>query len=157
MKSFINPLNLVKTAVCIALGISLQIADNLLLPPINIPGGKLGLANIVNVYSLAQFAVSTTFLIAVARAILGGLLFGGTMTMMYSLAGAILSTLVMVLIWRLRPVFSAVGACIVGAAAHNIGQVCLAAAILNSGAVFAFLPSLLIISAFSGAFIGYMG
>ncbi len=71
--------------------------------PINfgIPGIKLGLSNIVVMFALYQMKPSETFLIAVARMVISGLLFGGPLMLLYSFCGGAFSLLVM-LIFRNR-------------------------------------------------------
>ncbi|GHV18725.1 heptaprenyl diphosphate synthase [Clostridia bacterium] len=153
-----NANKVAKIAIFVALGVVLQIADSAILLPINIPGGKLGLANIINIYSLISFSPAISLSIAIIRAIIGGLLFGGIMSAMYSMIGAVLSMLVMIVLYKkFYGKLSFIGIGILGAATHNLGQVTLAAILLGSGAVYAYLPVLLIIGTISGSLVGYIG
>ena len=106
-----------------------------------IPGIKLGLANIV------ALAVS------VSRVLLIGILFGNAMSVFYSLAGGVLSLIVMYLVKKI-PYFSTVGVSVAGAAAHNIGQLAAALVVIGMKAVMFYLPFLLIAAVITGFLIG---
>jgi heptaprenyl diphosphate synthase len=132
----------------------------MLMIPIPIPGGKLGLANIATLIALDIFGLPTLMLISVVRASLGAFLSGGLMAVFYSLSGAILSTLVMWPVHRSgvikRKTITKFGVGVLGAVAHNIGQILVAILLLKSVAILSYLPILLITSAFSGAITGWV-
>ena len=62
---------------------------------IGIPGVKLGLANLVVVIALYEMNFRYAFVINVIRILIAGLLFSGVFGALYSLAGGVLSLLVM--------------------------------------------------------------
>ena len=62
---------------------------------IGIPGVKLGLANLVIVIALYRMPVGEVYLLSGVRVVLTGFLFGNLMSILYSLAGGILSLTVM--------------------------------------------------------------
>ena len=90
------------------------------------------------------------------RVILTGFTFGSMSMMMYGLAGAALSLLVMILS-RHFDLFGITGVSIAGGVAHNIGQIAVAAMVLESGAIFYYLPVLLLSGSIAGAVIGFLG
>ena len=68
-----------------------------LLIPIHfgIPGAKLGLANLITILVLYKMGWKEAFLLSVARVVLGGFIFSNLFSILYSLAGGILSLIVM--------------------------------------------------------------
>ncbi len=154
-RSFFAPKQIGIMAMFVSMGLILQYAESrILISPV--PGGKLGLANIVSIINIFMFGGGNAMLIAILRAFLGALLTGGAMAIPYSLAGAFFSTLVMCVLKKYcYPRVSMVGMSIAGAAGHNLSQVCVAALVLSSAYIFSYLPLLLAVSAISGAVTGY--
>ena len=72
--------------------------------PINlgVPGIKLGIANLVVVIGLFFLPAGEVLMISVARILLMGYLFGNGMSILYSLAGGLLSFLVMLLLKHIK-------------------------------------------------------
>ncbi|MBQ9737700.1 MAG: Gx transporter family protein [Clostridia bacterium] len=154
MKNKITTKRIGLTAIFVSLGLVLQYTENrILITPI--PGGKLGLANIVSILNIFMLGGKNALLVAVVRAFLGGLLTGGAMTVPYSMAGAIASVLIMYFFKRLfYPKMSMVGMGMIGAVFHNLAQLVVAALMYGSVYVFSYLPFLLILSLVSGATTG---
>ena len=65
--------------------------------PVNfgIPGVKIGLANLIIVTALYKMRLPDVFLLSVVRVVLSGFIFGNYFSIIYSLAGGILSLAVM--------------------------------------------------------------
>ena len=121
-----------------------------------IPGGKLGIANIVTVVVLYGFGNVPAILVSCIRTVVTSMLYGGVNAFMYSFAGAILSTGTMIFFKTiLKEKVTPVGISVVGAAFHNTGQIVVAFMVLQSKAVFSYLGVLLLISVVSGATCGY--
>lgn len=129
-----------------------------MLIPINlgVPGVKLGLANLVSIVSLYLLGWRKTIAISLVRVVLTGFTFGNMSMMMYSLAGASLSLLAMI-IARKTNLFGITGVSIVGGVFHNIGQLIVAALVLESANLFYFLPVLLLAGTLAGTAIGLLG
>ena len=123
-------------------------------PVPSIPGIKLGLANIVILLGIFRLKKSEVFMILSARLMLNALLFGNMVSLLYSAAGGILSFFVMMIIRRLSGKEIYTGIC--GGIFHNIGQLCTACILLNSTAVFSYLPYLIISGTIAGAFNGFI-
>ncbi len=114
---------------------------NLLVP---LPGVKLGLANIVTMFALFYLGVPSAITITVLRCVMASLLFGGMSSLLYSLSGAFLALIVMIILkLGYGKVFSLIGISMGGAAAHNTGQIIMASIMLKNTVVFAYLPVLL--------------
>lgn len=119
-----------------------------------IPGIKLGLANIITVYAMFVLGPGDTACILGARILLGSMFSGQMMSLMYSLAGGILCYLVMLL---LRKVFTQkqIWICsVLGAIAHNIGQIAVAILLTRTPSLIYYLPVLLISGIIAGTFTG---
>ena len=110
----------VLTAVALALSyIERLIPLNLLVP---LPGIKLGLANIITLMTLYLLGGKYAWVVLLLRCTLGAM-FGGSVTgFFFSITGGILALLTMQLSKKL-PFLSVYGVSILGAAAHNIGQI----------------------------------
>lgn len=123
--------------------------------PINfgIPGVKLGLANLIVVIVLYKGDWKDALFIAVARIVLSGFIFGNLFSILYSLAGGLLSLLVMILLKKTNA-FSIAGVSIGGGAAHNVGQLLVAMFVVQTYQVGYYLPVLLIAGVLTGAMIG---
>ena len=118
-----------------------------------IPGIKLGLVNIVALVLLYKNGFLPALAVSVSRVLLIGILFGNAMSVFYSLAGGVLSLIVMYLVKKI-PYFSTVGVSVAGAAAHNIGQLAAALVVIGMKAVMFYLPFLLIAAVITGFLIG---
>ena len=125
------------------------------IPPLA-PGAKLGLANIMTMVTLALFGFREAMAVVVIRSVLGPLLGGSPTSILYSLAGGILSCIIMGLLYfRLRKYFSLFGISTAGAVFHNIGQLLVASLIFNTiGILYTYLPILMVSAVVTGNFTG---
>lgn len=138
-------------AMLISLALALSYAERfiplqMLIP---LPGIKLGLANIVTLTALYLLGAKSAFIILILRCFLGSLFGGGITGFLFSLCGGLLSMTVMTFSRRL-PWFSVYGVSILGAAAHNIGQIAVAILLMRSIYIGAYLPYLLVVALFTG-------
>ena len=146
---------LTKMAMLVALAMIFSYVESLI--PINfgIPGMKLGVANLVTVAGLYFLELPEVFLVVVMRILLTGFLFGNGMSIIYSLAGGILSLLMMVVIKRING-FSVIGVSIIGGVSHNIGQIIVASIVVENLKLVYYLPALLIAGAVTGFIMGIL-
>lgn len=118
-----------------------------------IPGIKLGLANLAVLLCLYLFGWKDAFLISTLKALISGLLFGNLFMIIYSLAGAWLSCIVMIVMkksrWFHLPVVSALGGVM-----HNAGQLIVAAFVVKTYGVMYYAPILIIAGLIVGTVIG---
>ena len=142
-------------SILLATGIVLQLFENFLPTIVGIPGGKLGIANIVTILCINLLNVKSTFVICALRPIISSLLYGGITQLPFSLAGSLLSFVVMTIIIKKSDKFSYMGVAIIGAVAHNFAQVTIAAFMYSNLLIYSYLPLLLIISVISGYFTGF--
>ncbi|MDF2511810.1 MAG: putative rane protein, partial [Herbinix sp.] len=75
----------------VALAFILSYIENLIPIPIPIPGIKLGLANLVVITALYSLGVKEAFALSILRIVLVSFTFGSPSTMLFSLAGGLLS------------------------------------------------------------------
>ncbi|MCY6484853.1 Gx transporter family protein [Clostridium aestuarii] len=142
-------------SLLVAQGLVLHVFERMLPVPFIAPGAKLGLTNIITVLALYMFNFKDVFLIIILRIILATLL-GGTLSgFLYSIAGGILSFIAMYLMKRLgEKDISVIGVSIAGAIFHNIGQVIIAALVVENAMMFTYLPILLVAGIGTGFFVG---
>lgn len=144
---------LVSFGVFVALALIFSYIETLIPFQIGIPGVKLGLANIVIVIALYRMPAGEALMLSVVRVILSGFLFGNLMSILYSLAGGLLSLAVMWGMKRIKAV-SILGVSIAGGVFHNIGQLVMAALVVETYGVFSYVPVLLVSGLITGLVIG---
>lgn len=140
-------------AMHVALAFVFSYLESLIPFNFGIPGVKLGLANLVVVTALYTVGEKQAFVISVIRIILSGFTFGGVFSLVYSLAGGILSFVAMLLAKKCRAL-SVTGVSIIGGSLHNIGQLIAAAVVMQTVSIAYYLPVLLLSGAVTGAVIG---
>lgn len=118
-----------------------------------VPGIKLGLANIVIIILLFRFGTKEAYGISVARVILAGFMFGNLASILYGLAGAMLSLTVMLLLKKTGK-FKVITVSAVGGICHNVGQLIVAILVLENYRISYYLPVLLISGLVTGILIG---
>ena len=136
-----------------ALAILMGYVEMMFPMPIPIPGVKLGLANIVVIIMMYFMDVKGAFFISLIRVFLSGLLFAGFAGLLYSLAGAMLSFAVMALLKKTGK-FSIIGVSLAGGVFHNVGQVAVAAMVVENVKMAYYLPFLLVSGVVTGIVIG---
>lgn len=136
-----------------ALAILMGYVELLIPMPILIPGVKLGLANVIIVIMLYFMDAKSAFFVSLIRVLLSGLLFAGFAGLLYSLSGAMLSFAVMVLLKRTER-FSIVGVSVAGGIFHNVGQIVVAALVVENVRMAYYLPFLLVSGVVTGIVIG---
>ena len=124
-------------------------------PVVPIPGVKLGLANIITVYAMFVLGPRDTFMILFCRIILGSIFSGQAMTLLYSLSGGLLCYLIMLLMRKLVTDRQIWVCSVVGAIAHNIGQITAAILIAQTVGLIVYLPILLVSGIIAGFFTGF--
>lgn len=139
----------------IALAFILSYIESLIPVSFGVPGIKLGLSNLVVMVVLYRFSARTAFGVALVRILLAGLTFGNLSSMMYSMAGGLLSFLVMVLLKKTKK-FSVYGVSMAGGVSHNVGQIVMACFVLQTHLLVYYLPFLLVAGVVAGTAIGFV-
>lgn len=137
----------------LAFALILSYIETLIPLNVGIPGIKLGLANLAVLLCLYLFDWKEALLLTTIKALLSGLLFGNLFMIIYSLAGACLSCLTMIVMkksqWFHVPVVSAAGGVM-----HNAGQLLVAAFVVKTYGIFYYIPILIIAGLILGLIIG---
>ena len=142
-------------SILLALALVLSFFESTVFPSIlPLPGVKLGLSNIVTLFSLYVFGGIPCAVILILRCIVASFFGGGVTSLFFSLAGGLLALITMMLIKHFGS-FSIYGVSISGSATHSIGQILAAAIIFDSSSIFMYLPIMLIASLFTGAGIAF--
>lgn len=133
----------------------LHIVESMIPVPFITPGAKLGLANIVTVVSLYSFGELETLLVIIIRLLLASMFGGSIYSLFYSIAGALFSFAIMILIKRVgKNNVSLIGVSAAGAVFHNIGQITIAALVVQNVNISLYLPVLTIAGIGTGIFVG---
>lgn len=140
----------------IAVAFVLSYLESLIPAFFAVPGMKLGLSNLVVIVALYLMGWPSAIVINIIRVLLAGLLFGNAMSLAYSLAGAVLSMIVMVLLKKTGK-FSMIPVSIAGGVFHNIGQIIVAMLLLQTQAIGWYLLILWFTGIAAGAVIGIIG
>ncbi len=137
----------------VALAFVLSYVEVLIPINLGVPGVKIGLANLVVMVALYTLSARDAFLLSMIRILLVAFTFGSFNTMMYSLAGAILSFVVM-LAFKKLDILSMTGVSVLGGISHNIGQIIVAVIIVENEKLFYYLPVLLVSGIVAGIGVG---
>lgn len=153
MQSQVNAKRLTLSAVLAALAMIFSYIEFLIPVNIGIPGIKLGIANLVIVIALYCLDFRYAFAINMIRILLNGFMFTGVFAMTYAMTGGICSLIVMGLLKRTDR-FSIIGVSMAGGVFHNLGQLAVAAVMVENIKMFLYFPVLLFSGLITGILIG---
>ncbi len=120
-----------------------------------IPGVKLGLANLAVVLCLYQFGWREALAVCVGRILISSFLFGNSFALIYSLAGGLLSFVVMCLVMRMKNIGIGIVS-MSGGIFHNLAQLCVAYFVVKQGVIFYYVPFLIFFGALTGVLNGML-
>lgn len=170
----------VELGFLLALALILAYVESLIPFSFGIPGIKLGLPNLIVLLLLydtsgiesvpAEYGDGSgaakekvfskgareALLVNVLRIVLSGFLFSNLYTILYALSGAAFSFLAM-LIGKKCGRFSMIGVSVLGGVFHNIGQILVAMAVVETFAVAYYVPFLIAAGTVTGALLGVAG
>ncbi len=139
----------------LALAFVLAYVESLIPFFVGIYGMKLGLANLVVMIALYNLGHKEAFIVAIARIVLVGFTFGNLFSMFYSLAGGLLSFVVM--LWAKKSdSFGINGVSVLGGVFHNVGQLIVAMFIVENEKLLYYLPVLMVSGVLAGVIIGLL-
>jgi len=148
--------NIARFSLLVALAMVLSWLESMVPVSAAVPGVKLGLTNLVVIFALYRLSARDAAVISFVRVLLVSMTFGNAYAFAYSLAGAALSLIVMIILKK-TDIFSAVGVSIAGGVCHNIGQILVAVLILETGRLVFYLPVLMVSGVVAGIAIGVVG
>lgn len=141
--------------VFLAFALILSYIESLIPFYFGIPGMKLGLANLIVVVMLYLAGTKEAFFLSVLRILLSGFLFGNMFGILYSLAGGLLSFFVMWLVKKTGH-FHTITVSVCGGIFHNVGQLLVAALVVENYNVLYYMPVLLVAGILTGFVIGVL-
>ena len=118
-----------------------------------VPGIKLGFANIMIVIMLYKSSAKEALLLSIVRIMLSGFLFGNLSSILYSIAGGVLSLEIMTLLKK-QGGFSVIGVSVAGGVSHNVGPLIVAMLVVETYQVGYYFPVLLVAGVLTGLGIG---
>lgn len=118
-----------------------------------VPGIKWGFANIMIVIMLYKSSAKEALLLSIVRIMLSGFLFGNLSSILYSIAGGVLSLGIMTLLKK-QGGFSVIGVSVAGGVSHNVGQLIVAMLVVETYQVGYYFPVLLVAGVLTGLGIG---
>ena len=142
-----------RIALLTALSLILFVLEGFLPLPLPVPGAKLGLAAIVTLIALHLLPARDAALMLTLRILLSSFFGGGVAPMLYSLAGGAASFAAMVLLKKYTQL-SIVGISAAGGFLHNMAQLLVAAAVMQTTALFSYAPVLGFVGILTGIGIG---
>ena len=140
----------------VALAMVLSWVEQLVPLSVAVPGVKLVLANLAVIFTLYRIGTRAAWGLSLLRVVLVSLTFGNAYSLWYSLAGAVLSLVVMTLL-RKTGRFSLLGVSVAGGVSHNIAQVLVAIAVMETSRLAWYLPVLLVSGIAAGVCVGAAG
>lgn len=141
-------------ALFLALSIAIYTLESFI-PPIGIPGAKLGLSNIVTLMALLYLGVKLSACILFLRIAVTALFSGTLISFMFSLLGGVFAFAVMSVMIKLLPNKLIWASSVMGALFHNLGQLTAAAILIDNISVMYYLPILTVSAIATGLFTGF--
>ena len=138
--------------VMVALAFTFSYLESLIPFDFGIPGIKLGLANLVVVVALYIMKPQQALAISFVRILLVSLTFGNVYSLAYSLCGGMLSFAIMLVFKKSK--LSVIGVSMLGGICHNIGQIIMAAIVMQTVRIVYYLPVLLVAGLITGMLLG---
>ncbi len=151
---------LTRLALLSAAAVVLGYMENLLTAVMALPPGiKLGLANTVLLYAIYLLGARYAVLLMLMKVVLTGFMSGNlAAAFFYSMGGGVLSLVMMLLVKKLgRDSVSIVGVSVVGAIFHNVGQILVAALIMETPGLLFYVFPLMISAVVTGIITGIAG
>lgn len=142
-------------SIAVALAMILSFVESQIPPFVAIPGVKVGLSNIVTVFLIYTYGWREAGAVSLIRVVLSSLLFSSFVGLLYSLSGALLSFILM-LIMKKTGLFSVIGVSVVGGVSHNAGQIICACFVMENAAISYYLPPLIISGVIAGVAVGIL-
>lgn len=141
----------VLSAVLCGIALALSLLDGAVSSLLPLPGFKLGLANVVSLFALCCLGLPWALLICVVRSLLTAMLSGNMTMLFFSLAGGVVSILVMYLALKY---LSVIKTSVLGGISHNLMQLAAAAVVTATPQVSYYFPVLVLTGTVCGFFVG---
>ena len=144
-----------RMALLTAIALTIFMVEAQLPGLVPVPGIKLGLSNIITVWAVFTLGPKKAAMILTARIFLGAVFSGQMSTILYSGAGGALAIGVTILSRKFLSKTQIWVAGVLGAIAHSVGQMAVAIGVTLTPGLAAYLPVMILIGIFTGAFTGF--
>ena len=141
-------------ALLCAIALTIFMIEAQIPPLVPIPGVKLGLSNIVTVFSVFVLGPLEAAVILFGRIFLGAVFAGNFSSILYSASGGLLAILVTIGLRRILSTRQLWVAGCLGAVAHSVGQMTAAVLVMGTVSIAVYLPIMIICSIVTGIFTG---
>ena len=152
-KTTLDTKKMVTISSLIAVAMILSYIESLVPAFVAVPGVKMGLSNIATVFALYTLGWPYAICVSAVRVFLSALLFGNFVSLIYSISGAALALLGMILLKKTK-VFSSIGISVAGGVLHNAGQIIAACIVMENAAISLYIIPLIISGTLAGVVIG---
>lgn len=142
------------TAILSATSLIIFVLESQIPPLVPVPGVKLGLANVITLYTMATLGPQTAFIVLLVKIFLGNLFTGTAVSLIYSLTGGILCFLAEYIMFKFVSKEQLWAVSITGAVFHNAGQIIAAIFLLGTDKIVWYLAVLVPVAVLTGVFTG---
>ena len=149
-----NTKKLVFSALLSALALISFLLESLL-PPLFIPGARIGLSNVFILLSLIILGTPYAFITLIIKIVLGSVFSGNLSTVLYSLPAGLISLSIQALLIKKVKLFSLPAVSVTGAVLSNAVQNTVFCLITGLWEYFLYLPYLSLLGVLSGLIIGF--
>lgn len=149
-----NVKKVTRLALLSAIALTIFMVEAQLPALVPIPGVKLGLANIVTVFTVFTLGGKEGAAVLFVRIFLGAVFAGNFSTILYSAAGGVCAIAVTILLRKILTKKQLWVAGCLGAVAHSIGQMAMAVLLTRTPGLLIYLPVMVVISIVTGLFTG---
>ena len=144
-------------AMLLAMALTMFVIESRIPVPVPIPGFKIGLSNIITLVTVFLWHKRYAFCVLMLRIVIGAVVCGSGIAIMYSAAGGIFCFIVMGGLSNTSFGKHIPAVSMAGAVAHNFAQLAVAAFVLKSTSVFVYFPILCALGIAAGLFTGIAG
>ena len=137
-------------ALLAAIALTIFMLEAQIPSPVPIPGVKLGLANIVTVFTVFVLGPKEGAAVLAVRVFLGAVFAGNFSTILYSAAGGVCAIGVTIALRKILTKKQLWVAGCLGAVAHSVGQMAMAIALTGTVSLAVYLPVMIVISILTG-------
>ncbi len=137
-----------------AIALTIFMVEAQIPPIVPLPGVKLGLANIVTVFTVFALGPREGAAVLFVRIFLGAVFAGNFSTILYSGTGGALAIAVTIALRKILTQKQLWVAGCLGAIAHSVGQMAVAMVMMGTPSIAIYLPVMIAISIVTGLFTG---
>lgn len=152
-----DPKKIARIGIFTGLSLVIFVIEMQIPMPVQMPGVKLGLANIITMVMFSRYGAKEAFSVLILRIILASIFTGGNaMTFIYSFIGGLMSLSAMLIMDKILKHENIWFTSIIGGVFHNLGQMLAASIILKSIYAAWYFPVLILSGILTGIFNGIL-